>query len=42
MHLYCSKQIEITFHQFCEKLLHITFKLWPPIFWPLYRASANE
>ena len=24
--LYCSKQLETTFHQFCEKPLHITFK----------------
>jgi len=23
--LYCSKQLETTFHQFCEKPLHITF-----------------
>ena len=23
--LYCSEQLETTFHQFCEKLLHITF-----------------
>jgi len=26
MGLYCSKQLETTFHQFCEKPLHITFK----------------
>jgi len=26
MGLYCSKQLETSFHQFCEKLLHITFK----------------
>jgi len=25
MHLYCNKQLETTFHQFCEKPLHITF-----------------
>ena len=25
--LHCSKQLETTFHQFCEKPLHITFKL---------------
>jgi len=25
--LYYSKQLETTFHQFCEKPLHITFKL---------------
>jgi len=25
--LYCNKQLETTFHQFCEKPLHITFKL---------------
>jgi len=24
--LYCSKQLETTFHQFCEKPLHVTFK----------------
>jgi len=24
--LYCSKQLETTFHQFCEKPLHMTFK----------------
>jgi len=24
--LYCSEQLETTFHQFCEKPLHITFK----------------
>jgi len=24
--LYCSKQLETAFHQFCEKPLHITFK----------------
>jgi len=27
--LYFSKQLETTFHQFCEKLLHITFKVIP-------------
>jgi len=27
MDLYCSKQLETTFHQFCEKPLHITFKM---------------
>jgi len=26
MGLYGSKQLETTFHRFCEKLLHITFK----------------
>jgi len=26
MRLYCNKQLETTFHQFCEKPLHITFK----------------
>jgi len=26
MVLYCSKQLETTIHQFCEKPLHITFK----------------
>jgi len=26
MSLYCSKQLETTFRQFCEKTLHITFK----------------
>jgi len=25
--LYYSKQLESTFHQFCEKPLHITFKV---------------
>jgi len=25
--LYCSKQLETTFHQFCEKPLHITVKV---------------
>jgi len=25
MGLYSSKQLETTFHKFCEKLLHITF-----------------
>jgi len=30
--LYCSKQLETTFHQFCEKPLHITFKLQAIIF----------
>jgi len=25
--LYCCKQLETTFHQFCEKPLHITFKV---------------
>jgi len=25
--LYCSKQLETTFHQFCEKPLHITFNV---------------
>jgi len=25
--LYCSKQLETTFHQFCEKPLHITFNI---------------
>jgi len=27
MGLYCIKQLETTFHQFCEKPLHITFKV---------------
>jgi len=26
MRLYCNKQLETTFHQFCEKPLHITFE----------------
>jgi len=25
--LYCSKQLETTFHQFCDKPLHIIFKV---------------
>jgi len=29
--LYCSKQLETTFHQFCEKPLHITFKDRPNV-----------
>jgi len=27
MGLYHSKQLKTTFHQFCEKLLHFTFKV---------------
>jgi len=29
--LYCSKQLETTFHQFCEKQLHITFKAFATV-----------
>jgi len=40
MGLYCSKQLETTFHQFCEKQLHITFKLyesWRLVFRKLHK-----